>query len=69
MGRTLSLLCRTDVDQRRPKGAGNIRLRGVAIEAKLRRDQAKGRTILIVVDKYRHVPVEVGDLPRLFFKG
>ena len=58
-----------DADQRDSKGAGNIRLFGVAIEAKLRGDHAKGRNIPLGVDKYRHVPVEVHHLAILFFKG
>jgi hypothetical protein len=38
-------------DLRDSKGAGNIRLFGVAVDAKLGRDQAKGGNILFGVDK------------------
>jgi len=46
-----------------------IRLFGVAIDAKLRGNHAKGLNILLGVDKYRHVPIEVGYLAILFFTG
>jgi hypothetical protein len=57
-----------DADRRDSKGAGNIRLLGVAIEAKLSGNHAKGRNIFFGVDKYRHVPVKVGHLAIFFFK-
>jgi hypothetical protein len=58
-----------DADERDAKGARNIRLFGVSIDAKLRGDHAKGRNIILGVNEYRHVPVEIGDLTIPFFKG
>jgi len=58
-----------DTDERDAKGAGNIRLFGVSIDAKLRGDHAKGRNIILGVNEYRHVPVEIGYLAIPFFKG
>ncbi len=57
-----------DADQRYPKGAGNIRLFGAAIEAKLRGDHTKGPNILLGVGKDRQLPVEVGHLAIPLFK-
>ena len=58
-----------DADERDAKGAGDIRLFSVAVDAKLRRDHAKSLNILFGVDKDRHVPVEVGHSAVLFFNG
>lgn len=56
-------------DEGDAKGAGNIRLFGVAVDAKLGRDHAKGGRILFGVNEYRHVPVEVGHWAIPSFKG
>jgi hypothetical protein len=58
-----------DADQRDPKGAGNVRLLGRAIDAKLRRDHAKSRNIPFGVAKDRQPPVEIGHLAIPFFNG
>jgi len=42
---------------------------GVAFDAKRGRDHAEGGGILFGMNEYRHVPVEVGHLAILSFKG
>ena len=48
-------------DGRYPEGSGNISLFGIAALAELRGDHPKGVPIGLIVNKNRHVAIEVGD--------
>jgi hypothetical protein len=57
-----------DADESHTKGPCYLRLRGVAIDAKLCGDHVKGRNIILVVNKDRHASIEVGHLSIALFK-
>jgi hypothetical protein len=58
-----------DADQRHTKGTRYLRLGGVSINTELSRDHAKSRNIVLGMDKYRHIPIEVGHLAIAFLKS
>ena len=58
-----------DTDQRHAKGTRYLRLGGVSINTKLSGNHAKGRNIILGMNKYRHASIEVSHLAIAFLKS
>jgi hypothetical protein len=54
-----------EADLRHPEGAHDVRLFGIAVDAKLGGDHPKRRHVLFLVDEHRHGSVEIGHPPIL----
>jgi hypothetical protein len=63
---TVTLHRALEADLRYPEGAHDVRLLGIAVDAELGGDHAKGGHVLFIVDEHRHGAVEVGYAPILF---
>ena len=55
-----------EADLRHPEGAHNLRLLGIAVDAKLGGDHTKRGHVRFLVDEHRHAAVKVGHPPVAF---